>query len=406
MVFGPKNVAKDGFLHHPNNNICFKIHSVKIEHYFKGIVISNNPPFREIVLHKREGLPIKLSIESFFVLAIECKHKVLHEFKIPIESTIQWKIANGVNDGVFKHSHGVDTKYLDNDNNDCVIYYFPKDGIEKNVKVKEIPILVKINPNKKNNEYNNSTINNSVDINNIGVCDYEQEFILTLSLKQKEGILNKMLYEISSTVKEPSQERRLENLFNPIEGADENNSESSFIYRYQVKDNKKTYSVFRKSVPSCKYCNLYLSFNEEYESTPNTFEPKMDIKTDRFFTSEYIKVSNNHHHIKNICKIKGYAILFDIKSNYNGNYRFGIINSPTIKTSQTFWASTAGSFPCGNSGDCVIYHSPLEKELSKSPVTLTLFEKKIFVDSDDDKEPTSPVDQKKIWLLRRITMGG
>ena len=193
MVFGSKDVAKDGFLSHPNSNTYFKIHSVKVEHCFKDIVISSNPPVRGTALHKREGLPIKLSMESFFALAIECKHKVFHEFKIPIEPTIQWKIVNGVKDGVFKHGHGVDTKYSDNDNDDCVIYYFPKDGIGKNSKVKEIPILIKINPNKKNNGYNNSAINNSAGINNICVCYYEQGFILTLSLKQKEGLLNKML---------------------------------------------------------------------------------------------------------------------------------------------------------------------------------------------------------------------
>ena len=399
-------MEKVDFLPHPNNSVYFKIQSVKTEHFFKGMVISNNPTSRETVIHRGEGLPIKLSIKSFLVLAIECKHKISHEFKIPIESTIQWKIANGVKDGVFKHGYGSDAKYSDNDNNDCVIYYFPKDGIEKNSKVKEIPIMIKIKTDKENSEYKNSPINSSDNINNICVCDYEHEFLLTLSLKQKKGLLNKMLYGVSSTAKEMTQGRRSEILFNLTDEADENNSESGFIYRYQVKDNRKTYSVFRRSVPSCKYCNVSLSFSEEYESPPITHEPKIDINTNRFFTSEYIKVSNNHHHIKNIDKIKGYSTLFDIKSNYNDNYRFRIINSPTIKAFQTYWASTAGSFTCGNSEDCVIYHSPLEKELSKSPVTLSLYGKKIFIDPNDDKEPPYLIDQKKIWLLRRITMGG
>ena len=399
-------MAKDDFLSHPDNNICFKIYSVKTEHYFKGIVISNNSPFRETIFHKREGLPIKLSVKSFFVLTIECKHKVFHEFKIPIESTIQWKIANGVKDGVFKHGHGVNAKYLDSDNNDCVIYYFPKDGIGKNSKVKEIPISIKINPNKKNNEYKNSTLNNSCDINNIGVCDYEHEFLLTLSIKQKEGLLNRMLYEILPTVKEMTQGRKSGDFFNPTDEADENNPESNFVYRYKVKDNKEIYSISRKSVPRCKICHISLSFKEECESFPITYEPEIDIKTNRFFTSEYIKVFTNHNHIKNNGKIKGYTILFDIKNNCNNIYRFRISNSPTIKTSQTFWVSTAGSFPCGNRDDCVIYHTPLEQELSKSPVTLSLYEKKIFIDSNGGEEPTYLLDQKKVWLLRRITMGG
>jgi hypothetical protein len=149
-----------------------------------------------------------------------------------------------------------------------------------------------------------------------------------------------------------------------------------------------------------------LSFKEECESFPISHEPEIDIKTNRLFTSEYIKVFTNHNHLKNNGKIKWYSILFDIKSNCNDIYRFRIINSPAIKTSQTFWASTAGSFPCGYGEDCVIYHTPLEKELSKSPVTLSLYEKKIFIDSDDDEEPAYLIDQKKVWLLRRIVMGG
>src|SRR3982750_4050559 len=189
MVFGSKNVAKDGFLSYPNDNTYFKIYSVKIEHHFKDVVIPKNLPCRETVLHKREGLPIKLAIESFLTLTIGCKHKLFHELKIPIESIIQWKIANGVKDGVFKHGYGEDTKYSDNDNNDCVIYYFPRGGIEKNSKVKEVPILIKIRTDKKNSECRNSATNNSVDIDSICVCDYEYEFLLTLSIKQKKGFL-------------------------------------------------------------------------------------------------------------------------------------------------------------------------------------------------------------------------
>jgi hypothetical protein len=399
-------VTKEDFLSHADNNICFKIYSVKTEHYFKGIFISNNSPFRETAFHKSEGLPIKLSVESFFVLTVECKHKVFHEFKIPIEPTIQWKIANGVKDGVFKQGHGVEAKYLDKDNDDCVIYYFPKDGIGKNPKVKEIPISIKIKPNKKNNEYKNSTLTNSGDINNIGVFDYGHEFLLTLSIKQKEGLLNRMIYEISTRVEEMTQGRKLGDPFNPTDECDENNPESNFVYRYQVKDNEKIYSISSKSVTSCKYCSISLSFKEECESFQITYEPEIDIKTNRFFTSEYIKVFNNHNHIKNNGKIKAYTILFDIKNNCNDTYRFRIINPPAIKTSQTFWVSTAGYFPCGNRDNCVIYHTPLEKELSKSPVTLSLYEKKIFIDSNGDEEPTYLMDQKKVWLLRRITMGG
>ena len=66
---------------------------------------------------------------------------------------------------------------------------------------------------------------------------------------------------------------------------------------------------------------------------------------------------------------------------------------------------TAGSFPCGDNGDSVIYHSPEEKELSKSPVIISLYEQDTSTDSNKDS-PSCLSDQKKIWLLRRNNMGG
>ena len=144
-------MTKDDFLSLlDNHDAHLRINYVRFEHHVNQIIISNNQPIKgTAVFHKSDGLPIKLDIESFLIISIECRHKVIDEFKIPIGSTIEWKIVNGIEDGVFKHGYGPNTRYSDYDNNECVIYYPPRDGIGKIQKVKEIPIIIKIKANKK-----------------------------------------------------------------------------------------------------------------------------------------------------------------------------------------------------------------------------------------------------------------
>ncbi len=136
-----KNATEDDLLSLPDNqNVYFKMSSVKLGHYVNEIIISNNYPTKgTTVIHKNEGFPIKSDVESFLILSIECRHKVIDELKISIGSTVKWKIVNGIEDGVFKHGYGLDRRYSDSDNNNCVIYDPPRNEIGKIHKVKEIP---------------------------------------------------------------------------------------------------------------------------------------------------------------------------------------------------------------------------------------------------------------------------
>jgi hypothetical protein len=390
-----------------NHDVHLRINSVKFEHHVNQVVISNNQPIKgTAVFHKNDGFPIKLVIESFLIISIECRHKVIDELKIPIESTIEWKIANGVEDGVFKHGYGPNTRYSDCDNDDCVIYYPPRDGIGK-TQVKEIPIIIKIKANKKSREIiKNLPLDNSIGITSIGLCDYNAcSFLLTLYLKQREGFLNKKIYEISFTVKKITKESKLEIYSNLKIITNNNNPCSSFIYGHQVRDNLKT-TTSRKNVPKCIYCDLVMTVKQEYKPHSVKYKPKINIVTDRFFTSEYIKISKNQTNIKDIhTTTNECSTLFNIKINQKHIYKFSIINCPPVKTSQFFWMCTAGSFPSGDNGDSVIYHSPDEKELSKSPVILSLYEQDTSIDSNKDS-PSCLSDRKKIWLLRRNIMGG
>ena len=144
-----------------------------------------------------------------------------------------------------------------------------------------------------------------------------------------------------------------------------------------------------------------MTVKQEYKLHPIEYKPKINIETDRFFTSEYIKISNNQTYIKDIHATKECSTLFNIKSNQKHHiYKFRIIECPSVKTSQLFWSCTAGSFPCGDNGDSVIYHSPDEKESSKSPVILSLYEQNTSIESN--KDSTCISDQKKFCFYEEI----
>lgn len=131
-------------------------------------------------------------------------------------------------------------------------------------------------------------------------------------------------------------------------------------------------------------------------------QTKMNIDTNRFLSSEYIKISNSISEY--VYTADRPNIDFNIKNNDKTIDKFRINNCPVIKIKETFWTSTAGSFPCGGYGNSVIYYSLREKELSKSPITLTLYERNLYPQKGE--ESLYPVDEKRIWILRRGIMGG
>ncbi|HZC48236.1 MAG TPA: hypothetical protein VE244_04150 [Nitrososphaeraceae archaeon] len=86
-------------------------------------------PKNEIIFHQKEGLPIKLLIQNFIIIYANCKHKIIHSFRIPIRSNINWKIRNGLSDGAFKLGDATNIEYNVQESGDCVIYYHPREGI-------------------------------------------------------------------------------------------------------------------------------------------------------------------------------------------------------------------------------------------------------------------------------------
>jgi hypothetical protein len=352
-----------------NNDNCFRIYSVKIEHFLNKIIINNDNSINQSTpfFHQKDGFPMKLSIESFVVILIQCDHKIINEFKIPLESAIDWKIVNGIRDGAFKHGFGANTKYSDDDCDTSVIYYPPNEGIGKREsQPKEIPILIKIKP-MYDKEFNNiELLHNTNDVNYIKLNDFENyQLLLTLYLRQKKGFLNRMFYEVSLTVKEIGIDNDFSNL-----------------QTYKIKEHnfgsifKKANPVFQKHTDNCICCSLDMTFKPELESSPNLNNPKIDIETNRLFTSEFIKINSTKSYNRNTNKNGSYPLLCTIKSKDKDICKLRIINCPTISVNQNIWSCTAGSFPCDNKGDCVVYYTPQENELS-NPLLLYLCMKKI-----------------------------
>lgn len=373
---------------------CLKVLSVYMRHYVRGIILPNN----RHIFHKRDGLPLKVSIESYIDIIIQCSHEIEHSFKIPIEPLIEWKIINGIKDGVFKHGYGLSSKYSDTDNENCVIYYPGIRGSKDDYKDKDIPISIRISSNKIKGSVENISTNNLQKTKHTQLTEYNTIQLLILHLKQKNGFLNKMYYESSITVIQPPLKDLVHSSIQLI-GNNNNNEDSNSRYSFDV--NRKTLLIENKYT-KCADCKLRITFR-----LPASYfaldQMKIATGTNRFFSSEYIKFSNSMSDF--VYGADRPDIEFDIENNNIQIDKLRISNCPAIKTKETFWTTTAGSFPCGGSnGNSVIYYSLNEKELSKSPITLKQYDLDIFEYKEEQVLRTT--NEKKFWIVRKAIMGG
>ena len=377
------------------NKKTLKILSVNVIPSFKGIIIPNN----KCIFHKREGLPLKVSVESYLDIIIQCGHEIKHNFRIPIEPLIEWKIVNGRQDGAFKHGYGLNVKYSDTDNENCVIYYPGIRGTKDDYKDKDIPISITIISNSLKGLIESFPEDNLNGDNPTLLMDDNVTYLLILHLKQKQGFLNKMYYESSITVKQPPLK---DLVYSSTQLIRNNRNDENSNSRYSFDINRKTFSIENKYTSKCAECKLRITFQ-----LPASYLAMNQIKiatdTNRFLSSEYIKISNSVSNF--VYNADRPDIDFDIKNNNIRIDKLHISNCPVIKTKETFWASTAGSFPCGgDNSNSIIYYSLNEKELSKSPITLKHYERNLY--EQNEEGILRPIDEKKVWIIRKAIMGG
>ncbi len=86
-------------------------------------------------------------------------------------------------------------------------------------------------------------------------------------------------------------------------------------------------------------------------------------------------------------------------SNYKKYFIDGIQIQPKI-----FWKSNIGELVYGNLGQSLIYYTPGESELSKSPITINLYFQ--YDHNLQDLQQAILSDSKKVWILRQPPLMG
>lgn len=335
-------------------------------------------PQDKIIFHQKEGLPIKLSVQNFMIVYANCKHGIIHSFRIPIRSNIKWKVINGFKDGAFKLGYATNVEYVIQEYGECVIYYPPREGIQSG-KEREVNISVTIKNNNDNNE---------------------KKYLLTIMLLKESGFRNRMSYRARIDLKKEEEDYKQinNNTLNDYDGVELENTITAKLIAKGLNDNSIT------NIDESKFCNecrLQITFD-----TPKKDDNiSMQQLQAYFLTSEYVKINtiikNNNSDGNDDDELS--AIYLSGNGYKNHKVIDDVYLQPTL-----IWESSSGTFPAGNiSGESIIYLTPSEDELSKSPVTLTLYAAYNTSFDNNIVKDKILVDRKKKWLLRRpAIMGG
>jgi hypothetical protein len=140
------------------------------------------------------------------------------------------------------------------------------------------------------------------------------------------------------------------------------------------------------------------------------FQEKLNIDLSyyRFFTSEYVSLTSVLYEgaisFDKCGNNKKNIAIFDIRNKYDSAFKMHLFDCPLPKILKTVWNTTAGSFPCGTIGNTVVFQAPEEKELRKSPITISV--SKMIRPPQDSYEKTACIEQRRIILLRKMVFGG
>jgi hypothetical protein len=332
----------------------------------------------------KDAIPISLNLESFIFIKTHCMHNIFHIFKLPVKTEIKWKIKDGIANGAFKIGNGMDAEYFPRDSGDSVILY---------------PQLQNDNDNRDNKNFKNKKI------------------FLELSVKQLDSnILKKQEYQFLVTVdifilrKFAKQTFRIKIFVSRMDNQNNiNNSQSNHINNHnsdvdfnsnnlisttklnKTKVHKKEGNVLLvKSLNDCKICNLSIIVNTAAATATTPFS--INLLKSYLITSDVIKVSAENNSTKNITNDDNNIIIT------GSDYKKYSINGIQIQP-RLFWKSNIGGLVYGNLGQSLIYYTPGESELSKSPITLNLYFQ--YDHSKDDIQQATLSDSKKLWMLRQ-----
>ncbi len=334
----------------------------------------------------KDAIPITLKVESFIFIKSYCKHNIHHIFRLPVKTKIKWKIKGGTDNGAFQIGSGMDAEFFARDSGDSVIFYPQLKNISKDTTYKNICIYLTINQLGstlfEHQEYKFIVNVNILIVRKFLKRDYRVKMFVT-KLDDDDGNYDennhKVDYDDSSILNS--------NILRP-------DDDLKSITRVEQEGNL----ILFKSVNSCKICNLMVIVKYNKSSFYIKFFKK------HLITTEIIKIfaeSNNTNTTKNKWNNNNNnnSVLLT-GTNYKKYYLDGVKIEPRL-----FWKSNSGKLVYGNLGQSLIYYTPGEEGLSKSPLTINLYFQYDH-SLEDLQQEASLLDTKKIWILRQPPLMG
>jgi hypothetical protein len=337
----------------------------------------------------KDAIPITLKVESFIFIKSYCKHNIHHIFRLPVKTEIKWKIKGGTDNGAFKIGSGMDAEFFARDSGDSVIFYPQLKNISKDTTFKNIWIYLTINQ--------------------LGSTLFEQQeykFVVNVNIL----IIRKFLkrdYRVKMFVTKLDEDDDDEDNYDENNNKVKNDDYSTILNSNIPRPDDDPKSITKveqdgnlilfKSFNSCKICNLMVIVT----SNKNSFYIKFFKK--HLITTEIIKISAECNNTTTTAKSNwnnnnNISVLFT-GTNYKKYFLDGVKIEPRL-----FWKSNSGKLVYGNLGQSLIYYTPGEESLSKSPLTINLYFQ--YDHNLEDFQQASLLDTKKLWILRQPPLMG
>jgi hypothetical protein len=332
-------------------------------------------------LYKREfgikdAIPITLNVESFIFIITDCKHNIHHIFRLPVKTEIKWKIQGGIDNGAFKIGNGMDAEYFPRDSGDSVIFYPQLQSDSKNLTYKKICIEL-IVKQLGSRIFNEQEYHFFVNVN-----------ILISRKFAKRTFRTKMF--VSKIEEQDNDNNKRDNYISRSNVVNSHNLKPTFATTTKIEEKeeqeRQNYRVSFKSINSCNICNL--SIIMKIKKTPFSINALKSY----LITSDIIKVSAESNTKKSITNNYSSIILT------GSNYKKYLIDSIQIQP-RIFWKSNIGELVYGNLGQSMIYYTPGESELSKSPITINLYFQ--YDHNSENLQKAILSDSKKLWMIRQ-----
>ncbi|HEX7257156.1 MAG TPA: hypothetical protein VF242_03765 [Nitrososphaeraceae archaeon] len=334
----------------------------------------------------RDAIPISLNLDSFILIKTSCIHNILHNFKLPVKTEIKWKIKGGIANGAFKIGNGMDAEYFPRDSGDSVIFYPQLQNNNKNLTYKKICIELTVKQ-----------------LGSRIFKEQEYQFFVNVNILISRKLV-KRTFRIKMFVSE------IEDQDNHNNKADIHISKPSVSNSDDLKSTTKTEKkekeeeggknlVSIKSINSCKICNLsIITKTKKTTATTNTHPFSIKSLKSYLITSDIIKISAESNAKNSIINNNNSSMILT-GSNYKKYFIGDIQIQPRI-----FWKSNIGELVYGNLGQSLIYYTPGESELSKSPITINLYFQ--YDHTKEDMQHAILSDSKKLWILRQPPLKG